>query len=332
MYQENNITNFLDPEVQKVAEREGGILFRMQNETGTGIITQYKIFPGIELFYNDFHMKDAKNVNKIPYANVIEINHCREGRFECTFTNGDCQYIGAGDLSINWLSNETATTIFPLAHYHGISITIDLLEASKTIKKIQNIVGNLDINLEYIAQRFCRKETCFVLRSKDMVQHILAELYCVPPERMAHYLKIKVLELLMYLNDIEIKDFAEEKRYFPKNQVNVIRQLEQYMTADLQRHDTLKELSEKFNISLTTMKSCFKGVYGSSIYSYMKKYRMQQASVLLQETQDSITEIALKMGYNNPGKFSEAFYQVMGILPSDYQKICPNRENSDCLE
>ena len=136
----------------------------------------------------------------------------------------------------------------------------------------------------------------------------------------------------MYLNDIEIKDFAEEKRYFPKNQVNVIRQLEQYMTADLQRHDTLKELSEKFNISLTTMKSCFKGVYGSSIYSYMKKYRMQQASVLLQETQDSITEIALKMGYNNPGKFSEAFYQVMGILPSDYQKICPNRENSDCLE
>ena len=169
MYQKNNITDFLDPKVQKVAEREGGILFRMQNETGTGLITQYKILPGIELFYNDFHMKDAKNVNKIPYAHVIEINHCREGRFECTFTNGDCQYIGAGDLSINWLSNETATTIFSLAHYHGISITIDLLETSKTIirgivlcatRAYGTLFENKNCGITHVFERYGNRSVC----------------------------------------------------------------------------------------------------------------------------------------------------------------------------
>lgn len=92
------------------------------------------------------------------------------------------------------------------------------------------------------------------------------------------------------------------------------------MTADLRNHYTLQELSEKFEIPLTSMKVCFKGVYGSSIYSYMKSYRMQAATTLLRNTSDSITEIAAKMGYDNPSKFSEVFKKEYGELPSEFRK------------
>lgn len=84
----------------------------MQNDTGEGLISEYPILSGIDLFYNDFHMKDGQNQNKRPMPDTIEINHCREGRFECEFQNGDYQYIGAGDLSIHRLSHTTRQTRF----------------------------------------------------------------------------------------------------------------------------------------------------------------------------------------------------------------------------
>ena len=52
----------------------------------------------------------------------------------------------------------------------------------------------------------------------------------------------------------------------------------------------------------------------------MKSYRMQAATILLRDTKDSITEIAAKMGYDNPSKFSEGFKKEFGELPSEFRK------------
>lgn len=312
--------DFFDPEVQRIAGNDGSILYKMKNSTGEGIVTQYNLFPGIDLFYNDFHMRDGENKNKLPRPNVIEINHCREGRFECVFKNGDYQYIGAGELSINRLTNETSSTLFPLSHYHGISITIDLEIASFAIKRLEEVVGDLHINLFHISERLCRKDTCFLVRDKSEIAHIFSEMYQAEPQRIAHYLKAKILELLMYLNDMSGYEYQEERRYFAKSQVQAVKQIHAFLTANLNKHYTQQELSRMFSIPLTSMKVCFKGLFGSSIYTYMKSYRMQAATILLRDTAYSVTEIASQMGYDNPSKFSEVFKKEYGELPSAFRK------------
>ena len=88
--------DFFDPEVQHLAASAGCRLYRMQNDTGEGLISEYPILSGIDLFYNDFHMKDGQNQNKRPMPDTIEINHCREGRFECEFQNGCFGRAGKG--------------------------------------------------------------------------------------------------------------------------------------------------------------------------------------------------------------------------------------------
>lgn len=188
------------------------------------------------------------------------------------------------------------------------------------MKKVENVLGGLHIDLYQIAERLCRKDTCFVLRKHNNIEHIFSELYRVTPEMIAHYLKVKVLELLMFLNDVQAGEYQEERRYFSKNQVQVVKQMQAYMVSNLQRHYTLQELSKKFDIPLTSMKVCFKCVYGCSIYSYMKSYRMQAATILLRDTFDSITQIAGKMGYDNPSKFSEVFKKEFGEIPSEFRK------------
>lgn len=301
------VTDFFDPEVQRIIREDGCTVYQMENVTGKGVITRYEILPGIEIFYNDFHMTDGQNQNKLPYADVLEINHCREGRFECKFANGNYQYLGSGDLAVPRLTSKTVSTSFPLSHYHGISITIDLGKASDTIRRLENVMGELRIDVFDLADKFCGKNTCLALRNFHKADHIFSELYCINPEKFASYLKIKVLELLMELSTVDLQNNQKQERYFSGKQVQTIKSIHKYMTEDLKQHHTLQQLSEQFKIPLTSMKNCFKAVYGCSIYAYMRSYRMQAATVLLRDTDESITDIATKMGYDNPSKFTEVF-------------------------
>ncbi len=57
---------------------------------------------------------------------------------------------------------------------------------------------------------------------------------------IAYYLKVKVLELLMFLNQVSLQDYQEERRYFARNQVQTIKKMQEYMTADLHNHYTYR--------------------------------------------------------------------------------------------
>ena len=54
------------------------------NGTGSGSMTIYPLFSGAELYYNDMHLVSFDET-PAPARNVIEINHCRVGRYECSF-------------------------------------------------------------------------------------------------------------------------------------------------------------------------------------------------------------------------------------------------------
>lgn len=312
------------PETQVVLQSDECTVYKMENHTGEGVITRYPVFHGIELLYNDIHMSDGVNQNKLPCKDVMEINHCREGRFECEFSGSTAAYLGVGDLAINMLSNTTSRTWFPLSHYHGISIVADLPVAMNTLMQLAEIVDAIPIDLLSIRDQLCKNDTCFIMRASDSIQHIFSELYTVPQKMRVNYFKLKVLELFLFLSSANLSSMREKRQYFARSQVNTIREIKEYMTERLDQHITLDELSKRFHISLTSMKLCFKGVYGTSIYSYMQAYRLQTAAQLLRQTNNRITDIAGQVGYKNTSKFSEAFRKAMSMTPAAYRKnSCP---------
>lgn len=168
MFQENggnvlekgNSIDFFVSTMQKIKQEDDCSIYKTSNDTGEGRITCYNVFPGIKLIYNDFHMENGYNQNKLPKPNVMEINYCREGRFECEFKSGEYTYLGAGDMSVSMLSNETKSTSFPLSHFHGISITINLLEAAEHIEKISDVLGG--ISIEHISLEELSKMLIFL--------------------------------------------------------------------------------------------------------------------------------------------------------------------------
>ena len=54
-------------------------VYKMDCEDGLGLMTVYQVYPGIQLIYNDFEATSCYWDGTID-KNVLEINHCREGR------------------------------------------------------------------------------------------------------------------------------------------------------------------------------------------------------------------------------------------------------------
>ena len=219
------------------------------------------------------------------------------------------------------LTHPTSNSWFPLAHYHGISVMVDLPAACETLRQISLVMKEKPIDLYTLDDRLCGGETCFIMRATDAIQHIFSDLYAVPPAIRSGYFKLKVLELLLFLDSTELPQLRENRAYITRTQSDTIRAIRTYLVEHLERHITLPELSAQFGIPLTNMKQNFKTVYGDTIGTYIQSYPMQKAMWLIQETDQSIAAIAGQVGYQNASKFSEVFRQISGVSPSEYRKI-----------
>lgn len=65
----------------------------------------------------------------------------------------------------------------------------------------------------------------------------------------------------------------------------------------------------------------FREKTGSSIMAYLENLRMEKATELLVNTDETITNIAEKVGYNSSHSFRRAFKRVMNMTPNVYRKI-----------
>ena len=289
--------------------------FHLENESGVGDITIYQVFPGIELVYNDMHMAYC-NKNQEPASGVMEINYCKEGRSECLFGEHQYCYMSAGDLSFCSLQNNSHQSEFPTAHYHGITITINF---SMITDEMKNVLQLLSVDLERIKELANMREFTIV-RANQTIEHIFSELYRIPEKIKQGYIRVKVLELLLVLTELDVMEDKSRHVRFSEVQIEVIKQVHTFLVTHFNEHYTIEELSGHFDMSPTVMKKCFKGVYGDSIYSYMKRYRLQVAERLLKESQFTVGEIAAQVGYLNPNKFTSAFCAEYGMPPTSYRK------------
>lgn len=294
-------------------------VFSVSNQTGTGRVTVCPVFPGAELCYNDMHLAWC-NQDQSPARNVIEINHCRVGRYECSFGENSCCYLAAGDFAVSAGTRRKSASCFPLRHYHGITILLDLDALSPQMRQGLAWFG---IDLEQIRREICTENRCLILREDPAIEQLFAGLYAAYPPQGAEELRLKVLELLRLLSHLRAQSNVQQAAYFNQHQVECAKRVAERITQDLTVHHTIEQLAREVELSPTALKSCFRGVYGSSIYAYLRGYRLQTAQKLLAETNTPVTEIARRVGYENPNKFSTAFREAYGLTPTAYRKRCP---------
>ena len=282
-------------------------------------MSRHTVFDGIDLMFLDVKQETIQFYAK-SHTKTFAINHCEEGRIECKFTSGDYLYMGPGDMSIGWHihADYQHENYFPTKLFKGIVLLVDVEKAQPVLDAL---VTEARIDLTQLANRFCEhSDFGMMMEETESVRQIFSSLYKVPDQIKGHYFKLKVIEIFLLLSVISTANH-EMRSSYRKQQVDIVKAVNEHISTQFMKRITIDSLSEQFDIPTSTLKRCFKGVYGTTIHHYLKECRINAAKRLLQESDQSILEIANAVGYENGSKFTSAFKEATGVTPSAYRKV-----------
>jgi AraC-like DNA-binding protein len=107
-----------------------------------------------------------------------------------------------------------------------------------------------------------------------------------------------------------------------KNHRAMINELKAYIEENFENPDlSLKHLSDRFHISGKYVSYLFKEEFNMKFVDFIVRLRMERAEMLLAETEESVQNIALQVGYANSITFGRVFKRIVGVTPGDYRKL-----------
>ena len=133
------------------------------------------------------------------------------------------------------------------------------------------------------------------------------------------YLQAKALEI-MSLQLAPLFNLAPSPAIPPKLKSQTIAKLhhaQEMIRSRLEHPPTHLELSQQLDLSQRTLRRGFRSLFGTTMVGYLNEQRLQQAQLLLRNTDRTVTDIANYVGYAHLGYFARAFKRKYGINPSD---------------
>lgn len=274
------------------------------------------VYPGMELSF--LRLKAGRlSMNHASLEHVIEINYCHSGRMGWEMATGNSVYLGPGDYSLHAMSSCASSVMtLPNGFYEGLTLCIDLTEFDRHLPESLRDTGITGVTLYH---KFCKSGSVSSFAGNVQTEGIFSGFYEKPDNLKTAYWKIKSIELLLYLGQTEPNASSRLTEY-QSEQVEIIRQIHEQLIGDLRTKTTIEALAKQHLMNVTTLKTLFKAVYGTSIAAHIKEHRMEQAALLLRETSDSIAVVARSVGYESQSKFTSAFKDYFDTLPTEYRK------------
>jgi len=99
-----------------------------------------------------------------------------------------------------------------------------------------------------------------------------------------------------------------------------IRHSVEYIQSNINKKLRLAELAELSHMSTTYFCSYFKKAMQMNVFEYIELLRINKAKLLISTTEESITEICYRCGYQNISSFNTAFKKLSGVSPATYRK------------
>ena len=123
------------------------------------------------------------------------------------------------------------------------------------------------------------------------------------------------------LGDFQKKYIQEQAERYETDTIRPVRKAKEYIQNHFSDPLTLEEVSEIVGLSTAYFSALFKKTEGEGFAKYLINVRMEQAKLLLRESNLPVTEICRRVGYNDPKHFTHTFEKAAGVKPSTYRKL-----------
>ncbi|PEL13040.1 AraC family transcriptional regulator [Bacillus sp. AFS017336] len=127
------------------------------------------------------------------------------------------------------------------------------------------------------------------------------------------------LTIFKLMKEMIIK-FSECIIYFSNpNYSNLIKKIILYLNTNFYESITLQEVARKFNTSTSHLSKKLKNETGMSFNDNLNKIRVNESKKLLLQTDKSILEVAIAVGFNYQNHFGKVFKEIVGVSPKAFR-------------
>ncbi|WP_152538565.1 AraC family transcriptional regulator [Aquimarina macrocephali] len=92
-----------------------------------------------------------------------------------------------------------------------------------------------------------------------------------------------------------------------------------YLRENFNKNFEIKKLEEVSNFSYRNLQRIFKGYYKETIGAYITRLKIESGAKMLLYQNQTISQIAIEVGYSDLQAFSKAFKKHFGISPQEYK-------------
>lgn len=137
-------------------------------------------------------------------------------------------------------------------------------------------------------------------------------------EHAAKYYFLKAL--VKNLPEFESTKLPVMMQYpYPKDET--LQSIANFLHTHVGKNYTLDEIAKIFNISTRTLSRKFKDQLGMNYVRFARSIRITHAFEMIAEKKYTMQQIADQVGYSSLPAFSNIFYKIAGIRPSEYAKL-----------
>ncbi|RJV47659.1 AraC family transcriptional regulator [Coprococcus sp. AF19-8AC] len=313
------LSYFLDKIQFSVSDLEGEVVRLKMGENG-----QYMSFlspmQGIEIM--EYYMGGLDDIPGHSEAkaldNTMVIHYCNMGSAEINIDSGRYAYMRPGTLCIEWRQETGKKFNFYDELYGGIEISISMDSISSEDERFLRRAG---IDMDTLRKAYERNDQYYIGQCHERLRHAFDDLRDIissaDKDRYSYLVNmLNVLDLIR-TDDIDIFD---KQFYLTKGQRRIAQEIHDMVRQDHIREITMNELEKMYDLSSVSINKYFEIMYGDTVKRYIQNQRMQKAAKLLKNSDTSIADIALAVGYESQSKFGVIFKRYCGCTPLEYRR------------